>query len=59
MSDEVNPTLNPTKAAYQLTLEMVKAGSFSSDSKGGDRKAKDLIEFFDLVKKRFEKLKEN
>ncbi len=53
MSDEVNPSLNPTKAAYQLTLEMIKAGSFASESQGGKRKASDVIEFFDAVRDRF------
>lgn len=56
MSDEVNPSLNPTKAAYQLTLEMIKAGSFTSESHGGKRKAGDVIEFFDAVKDRFSEL---
>lgn len=53
MSDIVNPKAHPTAAAYQLTLEMIKAGSFTSDSQGGKRKASDVIEFFDAVKDRF------
>lgn len=59
MSDEFNPKTHPTAAAYQLTLEMIKAGSFTAETHGGERKATDVIKFFDLLKDRFEKLNQN
>ncbi|EPJ3900200.1 hypothetical protein [Proteus sp. fly-1008] len=59
MSDEVNPKNYPTSAAYQLTLEMIKAGSFTCESHGGKRKALDVIDFFNALNERFEKLQDN
>lgn len=59
MPDIVNPKSHPTASAYQLTLEMIKAGSFASESQGGERKATDVIKFFDALKDRFEKLNQS
>lgn len=57
MSDLIDPISAPTKAAYQLTLEMIRAGAFRADSHGGERKGNDAVAFFNIMKDRFKQLK--
>ncbi|CDH25093.1 hypothetical protein [Xenorhabdus bovienii] len=57
MSEKLeNPVLNPTLAAYQVVMELVKYGAFSHTYTGPARKAEGIIEVFDALKGRFEKL---
>ncbi|MDM3189141.1 hypothetical protein [Citrobacter sp. Cf101] len=53
-SNNVDVTLYPVDAAYQVALELVKAGAFNNTS---DRGAA-FINTFDKLKERFEKVQE-
>ncbi|MBC8946919.1 hypothetical protein [Xenorhabdus indica] len=53
----VSPLLNPTDAAYQVVMELVKAGTFSHPSTSTVSRAENIIAVFDALKGRFEKLK--
>ncbi|WGL54471.1 hypothetical protein [Kluyvera intermedia] len=53
MSDKYeNPKNYPVDAAYQVVLEMVKAGAFNSVSDRGGA----FVGTFDKIKERFEEL---
>ena len=53
MSDKYeNPKTYPVDAAYQVILEMVKAGGFNTHSDKGSG----VVIAFDKIKKRFEEL---
>ncbi|UCQ36421.1 hypothetical protein AABD69_09170 [Edwardsiella piscicida] len=54
-SNNVDVTLHPVDAAYQVALELVKAGAFNNSS---DRGAA-FIKVFDTLKERFEKVQED
>ncbi|HFV9306330.1 TPA: hypothetical protein ACIAJC_003953 [Citrobacter freundii] len=53
-SNNVDVTLYPVDAAYQVALELAKAGAFNNTS---DRGAA-FINTFDKLKERFEKVQE-
>ncbi|WP_065357957.1 hypothetical protein [Kluyvera georgiana] len=53
MSDKYeNPKNYPVDAAYQVVLEMVKAGAFNATSDRGGA----FVSAFDKIKERFEEL---
>ncbi|MDE1493108.1 hypothetical protein [Xenorhabdus bovienii] len=57
MSEKLeNPVLYPTDAAYQVVMELVRTGAFSHTSTGPVRKAEGIIEVFDALKARFDRL---
>lgn len=53
-NSNIDVTLYPVDAAYQVALELVKAGAFNNTS---DRGAA-FINTFDKLKERFEKIQE-
>ncbi|AOM40208.1 hypothetical protein [Xenorhabdus hominickii] len=58
MSEKLeNPVLNPIDAAYQVVMELVKAGTFSHPSSSASYRAESIVTVFDALKERFEKLK--